>query len=69
MLLKVTSDVGRGRSWLRLALNDGLLGAYLQAMQKDRYAHLIKIYNPIYITCSQALRNHGFLTNIRIFFI
>ena len=35
-ILQVATDVGRGRSWLRLALNDGLLGAYLQAMQKDR---------------------------------
>jgi hypothetical protein len=54
MVLKVTSDVGRGRSWLRLALNDGLLGAYLQAMQKDRYTslHLVKIYNTIYNICS-----------------
>ena len=37
---QVTTDIGKGRCWLRLALNDGLLGAYLLAIQKDRYGLL-----------------------------
>ncbi|XP_066997403.2 uncharacterized protein Plekhm1 isoform X2 [Anabrus simplex] len=31
----VTTDVGRCRAWLRLALNDGLLSRYLEAMRRD----------------------------------
>jgi len=31
----VTTDVGRCRAWLRLALNDGLLSSYLESMRRD----------------------------------
>jgi hypothetical protein len=34
-LSAVTTDIGRGRAWIRLAINDGLLGSYLGAMIKD----------------------------------
>ena len=33
---QVTTEVGRSRAWLRMALNDGLLGSYLAAMGKDQ---------------------------------
>ena len=33
---QVTSDVGRSRAWLRLALNDGLLLSYIAAMISDK---------------------------------
>lgn len=32
----VNHDVGRGRAWLRLALNEGLLSSYLSAMSRDK---------------------------------
>ena len=32
----VNHDVGRGRAWLRLAMNEGLLSSYLSAMSKDK---------------------------------
>jgi len=35
-LSQVSTEVGRARAWLRLALNDGLLGSYLAAMAKDQ---------------------------------
>ena len=31
----VQSDVGRSRAWLRLALNEGVLTRYLEAMRTD----------------------------------
>ncbi|XP_069693880.1 pleckstrin homology domain-containing family M member 1 isoform X2 [Periplaneta americana] len=31
----ITTDVGRCRAWLRLALNDGLLSSYLESMRRD----------------------------------
>jgi len=31
----VTTDIGRCRAWLRLALNDGLLSSYLESMRRD----------------------------------
>ena len=34
-LSAVTNDLGRGRAWIRLALNDGLLCSYLSAMVAD----------------------------------
>ena len=33
---QITTDVGRSRAWLRLALNDGLLLSYLAAMISDK---------------------------------
>jgi len=33
---QVTTEVGKSRAWLRMALNDGLLGSYLAAMGKDQ---------------------------------
>ncbi|KAK7862953.1 hypothetical protein R5R35_004907 [Gryllus longicercus] len=35
MLSLITTDVGRCRAWLRLALNDCLLSRYLEAMRRD----------------------------------
>ena len=35
-LSQISSDVGRGRTWLRQALNDGLLVSYLAAMIADK---------------------------------
>ena len=35
-LRQINSDVGRSRAWLRLALNDGLLGSYLKMMMTDK---------------------------------
>ena len=35
-LAQVTTEVGRSRAWLRMALNDCLLGSYLAAMGKDQ---------------------------------
>ena len=29
------TDVGRCRAWLRLALNEGVLSRYLEAMRKE----------------------------------
>lgn len=31
----MTTDIGRCRAWLRLALNDGLLSSYLESMRRD----------------------------------
>ena len=33
---QITTDIGRGRAWLRQALNDGLLVSYLGAMLADK---------------------------------
>ena len=33
---QVTTEVGKSRAWLRMALNDSLLGSYLAAMGKDQ---------------------------------
>ena len=35
-LTAVTTDIGRSRAWIRLALNDCLLGSYLVAMVNDK---------------------------------
>lgn len=35
-LTAIHCDAGRGRAWIRLALNEGLLGSYLSAMGADR---------------------------------
>ena len=35
-LKQITSDVGRSRAWLRLALNEGLLSSYLATMIADK---------------------------------
>lgn len=35
-LKQINTDVGRSRTWLRLALNDGLLLSYLSAMIADK---------------------------------
>ena len=35
-LTQINSEVGRSRAWLRLALNDGLLGSYLKMMIADK---------------------------------
>jgi len=35
-MTQITSDVGRSRAWLRLALNDGLLLSYISAMISDK---------------------------------
>ena len=35
-LTQINSDVGRARAWLRLSLNDGLLGSYLKMMIVDK---------------------------------
>ena len=35
-LSQISSDVGRGRAWLRIALNDGLLLSYLSTMVADK---------------------------------
>ncbi|GBM74630.1 Pleckstrin y domain-containing family M member 3 [Araneus ventricosus] len=41
---QVTSDVGRGRAWLRAALNDGLIASYISNMLSDK-SGLQKHYN------------------------
>ncbi|KAF8792088.1 Pleckstrin homology domain-containing family [Argiope bruennichi] len=41
---QVTSDVGRGRAWLRAALNDGLIASYVSNMLSDK-SGLQKHYN------------------------
>eukprot|EP00088_Acartia_fossae_P004865 TRINITY_DN12103_c0_g1_i6.p1 TRINITY_DN12103_c0_g1~~TRINITY_DN12103_c0_g1_i6.p1 ORF type:complete len:954 (-),score=221.58 TRINITY_DN12103_c0_g1_i6:488-3349(-) len=33
---QITTEVGKARAWLRLALNDGLLVSYLQSMARDK---------------------------------
>ncbi|XP_039299043.1 pleckstrin homology domain-containing family M member 1 [Nilaparvata lugens] len=43
-LVHVTSDIGRSRAWLRVALNDGLLSSYLQSIIIDNSA-LTEYYN------------------------
>ena len=43
-LKAVTTDIGRGRAWIRLALNDGLLGSYLVAMVVDDKTTLSRHY-------------------------
>ena len=35
-LNQINSDPGRSRAWLRLALNDGLLGSYLKMIMADK---------------------------------
>ena len=35
-LTQINSDIGRARTWLRLALNDGLLCSYLKTMMMDK---------------------------------
>lgn len=35
-LSQITTDIGRCRAWIRIALNDGLLESYLGAMVKDK---------------------------------
>lgn len=35
-LKQISSDVGRSRAWLRLALNDGFLSSYLNMMMVDK---------------------------------
>ncbi len=35
-LRSITTDIGRGRAWLRLAINEGFLGSYLSAMLADK---------------------------------
>lgn len=42
-LNQITNDIGRGRAWLRIALNDGLIISYLGTMLADKPA-LQKFY-------------------------
>ncbi len=35
-LRSINTDIGRGRAWIRMALNDGLLCSYLSAMAGDK---------------------------------
>lgn len=35
-LTQVSTDIGRSRAWLRIAINDGLLESYLSAMTNDK---------------------------------
>ncbi|XP_066219991.1 pleckstrin homology domain-containing family M member 1 [Saccopteryx leptura] len=44
-LVFVSTDVGRCRAWLRLALNDGLLECYLKLLLQER-ARLCEYYQP-----------------------
>lgn len=43
-LVQVTTDIGRSRAWLRIALNDGLFSSYLQSIIIDNSA-LTEYYN------------------------
>ena len=43
-LTAITTDIGKGRAWIRLALNDGFLCSYLSAMASDKDS-LEKHYN------------------------
>ncbi|XP_027948572.1 pleckstrin homology domain-containing family M member 1 isoform X2 [Eumetopias jubatus] len=44
-LIFVSTDVGRCRAWLRLALNDGLMECYLKLLLQEP-AHLSEYYQP-----------------------
>lgn len=44
-LIFITTDVGRCRAWLRLALNDGLLECYLKLLLRER-SRLPEFYQP-----------------------
>ncbi|XP_064439105.1 pleckstrin homology domain-containing family M member 1 isoform X3 [Mirounga angustirostris] len=44
-LIFVSTDVGRCRAWLRLALNDGLMECYLKLLLQEP-AHLCEYYQP-----------------------
>ncbi|NXH16960.1 PKHM1 protein, partial [Bucco capensis] len=44
-LLFISTDVGRCRAWLRLALNDGLLECYLRLLRQES-ARLAEHYQP-----------------------
>ncbi|XP_064439109.1 pleckstrin homology domain-containing family M member 1-like isoform X1 [Mirounga angustirostris] len=44
-LIFVSTDVGRYRAWLRLALNDGLMECYLKLLLQEP-AHLCECYQP-----------------------
>eukprot|EP00095_Tigriopus_kingsejongensis_P009851 maker-scaffold21_size687808-snap-gene-5.40 protein:Tk09851 transcript:maker-scaffold21_size687808-snap-gene-5.40-mRNA-1 annotation:"pleckstrin homology domain-containing family m member 1-like" len=48
-LKQINTDIGRSRAWVRLALNEGLLLSYLQAMAKDKH------------TCRQHYQNTAFI--------
>ncbi|XP_056403865.1 pleckstrin homology domain-containing family M member 1 isoform X2 [Hyla sarda] len=41
----INSDVGRCRSWLRLALNDSLMECYFLTLQREK-SHLVDYYQP-----------------------
>lgn len=45
-LVFVSTDVGRSRAWLRLALNDGLMECYLKLLLQEQ-ARLCEYYQPI----------------------
>ena len=44
-LIFVSTDVGRCRAWLRLALNDGLMECYLKLLLQEQ-ARLCEYYQP-----------------------
>lgn len=44
-LIFITTDVGRCRAWLRLALNDGLVECYLKLLLRER-SRLPEFYQP-----------------------
>jgi len=67
-LTQVTTEVGRSRAWLRMALNDGLLGSYLAAMGKDQVSLSVH-YEKFAFLRDQEMRDLllNYLTGVEVY--